>query len=319
MTPLDHVKARAVLIPRDRKGPNDAGWPDRAVSAEELDRHVRAGGNVGLILGARSGHIVDIDLDCAECIDLAPIYLPTTPARFGRKSKPNSHWLYIAPGAFYVAFADPLTGEMLVELRTDGETGGAHQTLIPPSVADGECREWVADAAAPAIVDARLLRRRVAYLALGALIRRYISPYASERPAPDMLDLLWEWDHDLARPAYRWFERATPDQPRGYPRPRAEQTATERDLGDIVAAIPNNADWAEWNNIGLAVYAVDSSEHGFVVFDDFSAKSPKYDPHKTKARWRHYDRSPPSRTGLGKLAALARKHGWKPAHQERAA
>jgi Primase C terminal 2 (PriCT-2) len=308
-----------VLIPAARKGPVVHGWQHLVVSTEEVERHLAAGGNVGAIMGSLSGDLVDTDLDCQGCIDLAPIYLPPTPARFGRASKPNSHWLYRSPGAVYEQFSDPLTGEMLVELRADGRDGGRHQTLMPPSVADGERREWEADAGPPAAVDARVLRRRVAYLAVGALIRRYISPSASERPSPDMLSLLWEFDRDLAIPAYRWFDKQTPDQPRRYPKPRAEQTATERDLADIVHAIANTCDWIAWNAIGMAIYAVDGSEHGLVIFDDFSAKSPKYDPHKTKARWRHYDRSPPSRTGLGKLAALARKHGWKPAGQERAA
>jgi hypothetical protein len=317
MTPLDHIVGgwRSVLIPPGCKGPNGAGWPDRIVPSEEVEHHVAAGGNVGLILGRRSGGIADVDFDCAEVIDLAAIYLPPTPARFGRASKPDSHWLYIAPGAVYTSFSDPLTGEVLLELRADGETGGAHQTLVPPSVADGERREWVVKAGPPATLDARILRHRVGYLAVGGLVRRYISPYASERPGPDMLGLLWEFDRDLAIPAYRWFDRPTPDQPRHYPKPRAEQTATERDLADIVHAIPNNCDWVDWNNVGLAVYAVDNSEHGFIVFDDFSAKSPKYDPNETKARWAHYHRSPPSRTGFGKLAALARNDGWKPASQ----
>ena len=47
--------------------------------------------------------------------------------------------------------------------------------------------------------------------------------------------------------------------------------------------------------------------------DKFSAQSPQYDPAKVKERWRNYRRSPPSRTGIGKLAALAHKAGWRPA------
>jgi hypothetical protein len=317
MSALDHVAH--VLIPSGRKGPIDIGWQDRVVSAEEVERHLAAGGNVGVIMGARSGHLVDIDFDCGEVLDLAPRYLPPTNARFGRASKPNSHWLYISPGATYTPFSDPLTGEMLVELRADGHNGGAHQTLFPPSVADGERREWHGDEIEPAAFGSRRLQRRVAYLAVGALIRRYVSPYASERPGPDMLQMLWEYDRDLARPAYQWLGQITPEQPRHYPKPRREMTALEAQLGEIVHAIPNDYDWNGWIAIGLAIYAVDGSEHGYVVFDDFSAKSPKYDRNETEARWNHFRRSPPKRTGLGKLAALARKHGWKPAAQERVA
>ena len=57
------------------------------------------GSNVGVILGPRSGELVDIDLDCAEALALADLYLPATEAIFGRKSKPRSHRIYIAVDA----------------------------------------------------------------------------------------------------------------------------------------------------------------------------------------------------------------------------
>src|SRR5690606_32997876 len=42
-----------------------------------------AGENVGIRLGDPSGGLVDVDLDCAEAIALAPTFLPPT-ATFGR-------------------------------------------------------------------------------------------------------------------------------------------------------------------------------------------------------------------------------------------
>jgi hypothetical protein len=56
---------------------------------------------------------------------------------------------------------------MLLELRADGATGGAHMTLLPPSVTDGERRRWHADIIAPAALDPRVLLRRMAWLAVG--------------------------------------------------------------------------------------------------------------------------------------------------------
>lgn len=285
-----------------------------SIEAVDLAHHFGNGANIGVILGPRSGELVDVDLDCDEALMIARKYLPPTAAIFGRPAKPQSHWLYVARGAVSESFADPADGGMLVELRAAGVDGGAHQTIFPPSLAGGEIRAWDSETIAPAVVDARALRRRIAYLAVGSLVRRYISPYASERPAPDLLSLLWEFDRALARPAYRWFNEPTPDQPRQYPKAHRELSARETDLSEIVHTIPNDCGWDDWNNIGLAIYAVDNSEHGFIMFDDFSAKSPKYDPDETKARWRNYHRSPPDRTGLGKLAALARRHGWKPAN-----
>ena len=113
------------------------GWPDLRPSPEELQRHVDDGGNLGLRLGATSAGLIDLDLDCAEALKLADIYLPATGAEFGRASKPRSHRLYSASGGVFASFADPLDGSMLVEFRGDGATGGAHLTLIPSSVADG--------------------------------------------------------------------------------------------------------------------------------------------------------------------------------------
>jgi primase-like protein len=85
------------------------------------------------------------------------------------------------------------------------------------------------------------------------------------------------------------------------------------DLAELVAAIPNNCDWEEWNAIGMAIFAASGgSEDGLIDFDDFSARSPKYQPHAVAERWRNYRRSPPNRTGIGKLVALALAAGWRP-------
>jgi hypothetical protein len=86
----------------------------------------------------------------------------------------------------------------------------------------------------------------------------------------------------------------------------------ELDLAELVAAIPNSADWDGWNAMGLAIYAATGgSDHGAVIFDDWSAKSPKYNPYTAADRWRHFHRSPPSRTGIGKLVKLALQAGWR--------
>jgi hypothetical protein len=183
------------LIPANDKGPRDRDWDKRDPNVAETERHLSRGGNLGLILGSRSGEIVDVDLDCPEALALAPLYLPPTGATFGRASKPRSHWLYIALGGAYEAFADPLTGDTLVELRAQGRTGGAHQTLIPPSVADGERREWYGDIIAPAVIEAVALRTAVSWLAIGSLVMRYVGETAARNAGPDLPSILWESDH----------------------------------------------------------------------------------------------------------------------------
>jgi hypothetical protein len=313
--PLEYARRgwSILPIPRGQKKPAMLGWQNFGAMAEEVPRLFGNGENVAVRLGRRSGELVDIDLDCPEALALADAYLPITTAEFGRPSKPRSHRLYIAPGAIYESFADPISGEMLIELRADGREGGAHLTMLPPSIADGERREWLGDTIAPAVVDARVLRRRMALLAIACLVGRYLSKSAAEHPAPDLPRLLWEFDHELGRPAYRWLGQPDPDAPRRYPRRREELSRRDLDLAEIARAIPNNCSWDDWNRIGLAIFAASGgSEDGFVVFDDFSAKSTKYDPRTVGERWRNYRRSPPSRIGLGSLVHLAREAGWRP-------
>jgi hypothetical protein len=305
-----------VLSPANEKGPRSKGWPNQRPSADEVQRHLDDGGNTGVRLGRASGELVDIDLDCPEALALADLYLPATQAEFGRHSKPRSHRLYIAPRAVFESFTDPVDGSTLLELRADGRDGGAHQTLLPPSVTDGEAREWVGDTIVPLVVNAPALRLQVARFAVGCLVMRYVSETASRHPGPDLPDLLLEFDRVLGRAAYRWLGLPDPDAPRRYPKPRREMTEREVNLAEIVHAIPNNCGWDEWIAVGLAIYAVDPSDHGGVIFDDWSAKSPKYYPYTTADRWRHFHRSPPSRTGLGKLTAMAREAGWRPSERE---
>jgi hypothetical protein len=62
----------------------------------------------------------------------------------------------------------------------------------------------------------------------------------------------------------------------------------------------------------MAIYAASGgSAEGGIVFDKFSAKNPKYNPHNTADRWHWYGRSPPSQLTAGTLVYLARQHGWR--------
>jgi hypothetical protein len=87
----------------------------------------------------------------------------------------------------------------------------------------------------------------------------------------------------------------------------------ELDLAELVNAIPNDCDWHSWNRIGMAIFgATGGSEQGGIIFDAWSAKSPKYNPYTTVERWRHWHRSPPSRLTAGTLVYLALQAGWRP-------
>jgi hypothetical protein len=316
MTPRDYLARGWVIVPiaAGRKGPTVKDWQLRTFTASDFPE----GGNFGLILGPRSGETVDIDLDCPEALALADLYLPPTHAEFGRASKFRSHRLYVAPGAAYEFFGDPLIKEKsaLLELRARGRDGESeHQTVIPPSVHEtGEAIEWHGDVIAPAGYATRKLRRRCAFLAMACLLSRYVSQHAAEHPAPDFPRLLWEADPALGRAAFHWLGEKAPDELHASPRPRHRLTSEEIDLAQIVNAIPNLEDWHGWVRIGLAIYSASGgSDQGGIIFDDWSAKSPKYNPYNTAARWRSYHRSPPNRIGLGTLIHLAREAGWQPA------
>ena len=316
---LEYVRRgwRILPIPSGQKRPTMPGWPDFWATPEDVPQVFGHGENIATILGPASGNLTDIDLDCAEAVRLADIYLPGTGAMFGRPAKPRSHRLYIAPRARFETFSDPIAKDTLLELRADGRDGGAHLTLLPPSTTSGERREWHGDVIAPAIVDPKLLRHRCARLAIGVLVARYVSETVARAPlAPgwDHPRLLWECDHELGRRAYEWLQQPAPDAPRRHPKPAAARTPIEVELDELAAVIPNNCDWEEWNRIGLAFFAASGgSPAGLVAFDDFSAKaSSKYDPRAVNERWRNYRGSPPSRIGKGSLIHYARQAGWRP-------
>src|SRR5690349_20118585 len=107
-----------VPVPGGEKQPAVKGWNIKNFAVDNF----APGMNVAVRLGEHSGGLVDIDLDCIEAIELAPLYLPPTDAVFGRASKPQSHRLYVAQGAVFGSFHDPLFKgkNTLLELRSNG-------------------------------------------------------------------------------------------------------------------------------------------------------------------------------------------------------
>src|SRR5262245_1929626 len=98
-TPLDIARDalrrgfRPLPVPYGSKAPTIPGWQRLRVRKRTLAQHFNGHEqNVGILLGKPSAGAVDIDLDCREALRLAPIFLPATSARYGRPSKPVSHW-----------------------------------------------------------------------------------------------------------------------------------------------------------------------------------------------------------------------------------
>jgi len=155
-----------VPIPAGTKAPALKGWQRLRLDEAALPRHFNGTGNIGLILGEASGHLVDVDLDCPEACALAPEFLPPTDAKTGRAGAPASHWWYIAPDARTRRHADPVDRSAIVELR-----GAGAQTLVGPSVhPSGEAYDPLEGE--PARVEAEELAACVARLAEAVVERR---------------------------------------------------------------------------------------------------------------------------------------------------
>jgi hypothetical protein len=163
-----------IPVPYGEKGPKLTGWNDLRPTDEDLpELFAEEPSNIGIVLGEASGGRVDVDLDCAEALQLAQHCLPHTRGVFGRASKPRSHWLYVAcPPPRTSKFIDPLqsgAGSMLLELRSTGA-----QTIFPPSVhPSGESIEFDLPLGEPEGIEGAELLQCCARLAAAALLTRY--------------------------------------------------------------------------------------------------------------------------------------------------
>jgi hypothetical protein len=165
------------------KDTHETGWPTFDINKSNYrSQYFRpyAAWNVGLRMGETSKGLTDADLDCPEAMQLADMFLPTTEAEFGRKSKPHSHRLFYSDlwktesknGIKWTEYKKGQQGQCLVELRTGGGGKGA-QTMAPPSLhPSGERVTWDKEGE-PAAVDGADLKNRFEKLALATLLLRH--------------------------------------------------------------------------------------------------------------------------------------------------
>lgn len=170
-----------VFVPPEVKGPNQHGWEKLRLTEADLPRHFNRAGNIGIVLGAASGGLVDVDLDCPEAVELADQFLPPTPSVTGRPSAQRSHRWYVSDVPATKQYRDPKTREMIVELRS---TGG--QTLVGPSRHDKTDEPYDRLEGEPTHVPADVLAAGVQALFEEILRRRYgdIPQKHAAAPAP---------------------------------------------------------------------------------------------------------------------------------------
>lgn len=167
-----------IPVPHGEKKPIVSGWPDLRITEADLPKYFADGQNIGVILGEASGDLVDVDLDSAEGITLAPSFLPETESTFGRRSKPESHWLFVTdPIPASERFLDPEDGTSLIELRSTG-----CQTIFPPSEHSSERVEWARNGE-PRRISGSFLRASVARLAGAVLLARHWPKRGSRQDA----------------------------------------------------------------------------------------------------------------------------------------
>lgn len=167
-----------VPVPFRSKNPGLKGWQQLRLTAETAPQYFSGQAqNVGLLLGEPSGWLIDIDLDHQRAVELAPEYLPPTPAIFGRVGKPRSHWLYRVTAPTSPKRIRSKSAGTIVEIRSTGQ-----QTVAPPSVHEkGDAIEWISEGGDPAEIDPNVLRDAV--IRLGNQVLTELGERAEKKPA----------------------------------------------------------------------------------------------------------------------------------------
>ena len=222
-----------VPIPRGRKGPIEDGWQNLTITAENVAEHFNGTAmNIGVQMGPKSGGLTDVDLDCAEAVQIAPHFLPPTGAVFGRATKPRSHYLYTSQDAEDVSAIQhrDQNGAMIVELRVGASKGV--QTMFPGSKHPdtGETVEWNVEGD-PATTLFATFKHAVRMIAVASLLTRHWPSASGSR-------------HDLAMRVGGSLARAG---------------LTDEDIDKIVAAVTAEARDEEANDRRSAAAAAASA------------------------------------------------------------
>lgn len=127
---------QVIPVPPQNKGPTDRkGWQNERRAPEDVPTAWTNGQNVGILTGAPSGGLCDVDQDRPEAKRVGRYLLHPTKTS-GREGKPHGHsWYFVEeqlPETRKFQLPGNAPDRMVVELRSTGA-----QTLAPPSVYPG--------------------------------------------------------------------------------------------------------------------------------------------------------------------------------------
>jgi hypothetical protein len=169
---------RVVPVPAKEKAARRKGWQKLRLKKCDLAKHFSGGGNIGVLLGEPSKHLIDVDLDCDQAVFLASTFLPATERIHGRKSKPRSHWYYYGQAGLKPEKFEDTDGKCLLEVRSIGQ-----QTIIPPSIhPSGERLRWAVKGK-PSAVSNEVISRVAEKLAATCLVARHWPSIGSRNDA----------------------------------------------------------------------------------------------------------------------------------------
>jgi hypothetical protein len=315
-----------VPVPFRTKGPRLKGWQKLQIkSAEQVALYFRDPTNIGVILGAVSDGLVDIDIDCAEAVEIGGRMLLKTGAVFGRASKRGSHRLYRVIGpAPSMKFDDPVRGDTLIELRGDKQDGSAgFQTIFPGSIhPSGEPIEWE-DNGEPALVEYNALKDQVLALATRVLIARHCPGVTT---ADEARRALAQADPRIMAQIARWHGG---DVDAARSRNNATQTGraplqmTEREIARVWTALSfvSSSDRAIWLRVGGALFDIPGwpedlrrelwDKWSYDMDEVTSESDKKFNEADQITTWSSFARDYPGpRATLGTIHHLAREAGW---------
>jgi hypothetical protein len=147
---------------------NGENYQDLRLTPHDLDAKFPEGKkrNIAALLGAASGNLADIDLDCKEAIVAGRRFLPRSNWVFGRKSARASHHEYRVIGALETHQFRDVDRSVIAELRYSGTS------IYPPSFhrETGEVIMWERFGDELTEVTADVLYAAVARVAAAAIL-----------------------------------------------------------------------------------------------------------------------------------------------------